>query len=74
MRGGRQGVANADVRGQFKQNLLWSFIYNSIGVPIAALGFLNPMIARAAMALPSLSVIVNSALRKRVKLDRDAMP
>ena len=74
MRGWRQGVANADVRGPFKQNLIWSFIYNSIGVPIAALGFLNPMIARAAMALSSPSVIVNSALRKRVKLDRDAVP
>ena len=54
-----------------KQNLFWSFIYNSIGVPIAALGFLNPMIAAAAMALSSLSVIINSALLKRVKLDQD---
>ena len=57
-----------------KQNLFWSFIYNGIGVPIAALGFLNPMIAAAAMALSSLSVIVNSALLKRAKLDRDAVP
>ena len=54
-----------------KQNLFWAFIYNSIGVPIAALGFLNPIIAAAAMALSSLSVIVNSALLKRVKLDQD---
>jgi cation transport ATPase len=53
-----------------KQNLFWAFIYNSIGVPIAALGFLNPIIAAAAMALSSLSVIVNSALLKRVKLDQ----
>jgi Cu+-exporting ATPase len=53
-----------------KQNLFWAFVYNSIGVPIAALGFLNPIIAAAAMALSSLSVIVNSALLKRVKLDR----
>jgi Cu+-exporting ATPase len=52
-----------------KQNLFWAFIYNSIGVPIAALGFLNPIIAGAAMALSSLSVIVNSALLKRTKLD-----
>ncbi len=51
-----------------KQNLFWAFIYNSVGVPIAALGFLNPVIAAAAMALSSLSVIVNSALLKRVKL------
>jgi len=53
-----------------RQNLFWAFIYNGIGVPIAALGFLNPMIAAAAMALSSLSVIVNSALLKRVKLDQ----
>ena len=52
-----------------KQNLFWAFIYNSIGVPIAAFGFLNPIIAAAAMALSSLSVIINSALLKRVKLD-----
>ena len=51
-----------------KQNLFWAFIYNTVGLPIAALGFLNPMIASAAMALSSLSVIVNSALLKRVKL------
>jgi Cu+-exporting ATPase len=53
-----------------KQNLFWAFVYNSIGVPIAALGFLNPIIAAAAMALSSLSVIVNSALLKRVKLEQ----
>ncbi|MDP9927930.1 heavy metal translocating P-type ATPase [Variovorax paradoxus] len=53
-----------------KQNLFWAFVYNGIGVPIAALGFLNPILAAAAMALSSLSVIVNSALLKRVKLDQ----
>jgi Cu+-exporting ATPase len=51
-----------------KQNLFWAFIYNSIGVPIAALGYLNPIIGAAAMALSSLTVIVNSALLRRVKL------
>ncbi|MEW5967444.1 MAG: heavy metal translocating P-type ATPase [Pseudomonadota bacterium] len=53
---------------KIKQNLFWAFIYNAIGVPVAALGFLNPIIAGAAMALSSLSVIVNSALLKRTRL------
>jgi Cu+-exporting ATPase len=53
---------------KIKQNLFWAFAYNSAGIPIAALGFLNPIIAAAAMALSSLSVIVNSALLKRVRV------
>jgi len=55
------GLSRATMR-KIRQNLLWAFLYNSLGVPIAALGWLNPMIAGAAMALSSLSVIINSSL------------
>jgi Cu+-exporting ATPase len=53
---------------KIKQNLFWACIYNTVSIPVAALGFLNPIIAAAAMALSSLSVIVNSALLKRTKV------
>lgn len=56
---------------KIKQNLFWAFIYNAIGIPVAALGFLNPIVAGAAMALSSLSVIVNSALLQR---EEDSVP
>ena len=52
---------------KIRQNLFWAFIYNTIGVPIAALGFLDPVLAGAAMAFSSVSVVGNSILLKRWK-------
>lgn len=51
-----------------KLNLFWAFIYNLIGIPLAALQILNPMFAGVAMSLSSVSVVSNSLLLKRAKI------
>ena len=55
---------------KIKQGLFWAFIYNIIGIPLAAFGYLNPMFAGAAMALSSISVVLNALTLRRWRAKR----
>ncbi|KKB75381.1 MULTISPECIES: heavy metal translocating P-type ATPase [Bacillus] len=74
IRGDLNSIADAIMMSKLtikniKQNLFWAFAYNSIGIPFAALGFLAPWVAGAAMAFSSVSVVLNALRLQKVKLD-----
>lgn len=73
LRGDLNGIADAiymsrRTMGNIKQNLFWALAYNSFGIPFAAAGFLAPWLAGAAMALSSVSVVLNALRLQRIKL------
>lgn len=73
MRGDLKSIPDAILMSRktmsnIKQNLFWALAYNTIGIPIAALGFLAPWLAGAAMAFSSVSVVLNALRLQRVKL------
>ncbi len=77
MRGDPRLVADAlDISRRtvatIRRGLFWAFAYNVIGIPLAALGYLNPVIAGAAMALSSVSVVGNALLLRRWRASGDA--
>jgi Cu+-exporting ATPase len=75
IRGDLNSIADAILMSRktmrnIKQNLFWAFAYNTIGIPIAAIGLLAPWVAGAAMAFSSVSVVLNALRLQRVKLEK----
>ena len=66
-------VSQAMLR-KIRQNLFWAFVYNVVGIPLAAAGYLSPTLAAAAMAMSSVSVVSNSLLLRRWRPDFAASP
>jgi P-type Cu+ transporter len=59
---------------KIRQNLFWAFFYNVAGIPLAAFGFLNPVVAGAAMAMSSVSVMSNALLLRRWRPRQHSAP
>ena len=63
-------ISRATTR-KIRQNLFWAFVYNVVGIPLAALGLLSPVLAGAAMAMSSVSVVTNALLLRRWRPARE---
>lgn len=75
IRGDLNSIADAIIMSRktmrnIKQNLFWAFAYNTLGIPVAAVGLLAPWVAGAAMAFSSVSVVLNALRLQRVKMDK----